>query len=159
MGPFPDGLKEEIKKLHPDLTDTDLSEYLRFVDATQYIDPVESPEAMKKAEQELARFVQKHLPKLDQAQTAYADKMKEAYEASNLPKLLDPVEIALADRRITKWLRERAIKLGKYSTESKLIQPPSTYLVTFSFSNDSALEAKVDQAKRRVSPNFKRTVN
>ena len=159
MGPFPEGLKEEIKKLHPDLTDSDLGEYLRLVDATQFIDPVESPEALKKAEQDLARFVQKHLPKLDQAQTEYADKMKSAYEANNVPKLLDPVDIALADRRVAKWLHERTIKLGTYSTESRIAQPPGTYLVTFSFSDGSVLEAKVDQVKRRVYPDFKRTIN
>lgn len=159
MGPFPDGLKEEIKKLHPSLTDTELGEYLRLVDATQYTDPIESPEAKAKAEQDLARFVKKHLPRLDEAQTAYADKMKAVYEASNIPKLLDPVDIALADRRVTKWLRERATKLGAYSTESKLINPPNTYMITLSFSDGSTLEARVDQAKRRVYPEFKRTIN
>ncbi len=159
MGPFPDALKQEIKKLHPDLTDSELGEYLRLVDATQYVDPIESPEAKKKTEQELAQFVKKHLPKLDEAQTAYSDMMKSAYEASNVPKLLDPVDIALADRRVAKWLHERSIKLGTHSTESRLAQPPNTYLVTFSFSDGSVLEAKVDQAKRRVYPDFKRTIN
>ncbi len=159
MGPFPDGLKAEIKKLHPDLADSDLAEYLRLVDATQYIDPSESPEAKQKAEQELARFVKMHLPKLDEAQTAYAEKMRAAYEASHAPKLLDPIDIALADRRVAKWLRERAVKLGSYSSESKLVHPPSTYLITFSFGNGSTLEARVDQAKRRVYPDFKRMIN
>ncbi len=159
MGPFPDGLKAEIKKLHPSLTDAELSEYLRLVDATQYVDPVESPDAKAKAEQDLAKFVKKHLPKLDEAQTAYSEKMMAVYEASKAPRLLDPVDIALGDRRVAKWLRERSIKLGAYHSESRLLVPPDRFQVTFTFSDGSVLEAKVEQAKRRVYPDFKRTID
>lgn len=159
MGPFPEALKEEIKKFHPGLSDDELNGYLKLVEDSEYIDPVQDPEKKKQMERKLEGYVKTHLPNLAKAQASYAKKMEESYAKSIQPKLKDPVEIALSDRRITKWLRERSVRLGAYSTALERLETPNLFLVVFSFKDDSRLEVRIDQVKRRVYPDFKRTVN
>ncbi|MDH5703983.1 MAG: hypothetical protein OEY99_07180, partial [Aigarchaeota archaeon] len=65
----------EIKRLHPKLTDEDFKEYLRLIDDAYYTDPIEFPEQNKKARERLDEFVRTHLPNLEEAQSSYNKKI------------------------------------------------------------------------------------
>ena len=156
--PFPEALLNEIKRLHPKLTDEDFKEYLRLIDDAYYTDPIEYPEQNKKARERLDEFVRTHLPRLEEAQSSYNKKIGEIHVENMLAELPSPVDIALADNEVARWIRERTAKLGVYSASSKLIRDPDVYVVEFRFEDDSVMRVQVERLSNVVSLIFKRTV-
>ena len=149
---------DEIKRLHPKLTDEDLKEYLRLIDGAYYTDPIEFPEQNKKARERLDEFVRTHLPNLEEAQSSYNKKIGELHVENMLAELPSPVDIALADNEVARWIRERTARLGMYSVNYRLIQDPDVYVVEFRFEDDSVMRVQVERLSNVVSLVFKRTV-
>lgn len=156
--PLPEALKEEIKKLHPTLTDQDFEEYLRLTHDSHFIDPIEFPEQSRRAQDLLDEFVRTHLPRLEEAHSNYNKKLREQYIENLLAELPSPIDIALADEKVAEWIRDRAIKTGEYTVDCKLIREPDIYIVEFRFEDDSVLKVEVEQLKNNVHLVFQRTI-
>lgn len=148
----------EIKRLHPKLTDEDFKEYLRLIDDAYYTDPIEFPEQNKKARERLDEFVRTHLPKLEEAQSSYNKKIGELHVENMLAELPSPVDIALADEKVAKWIRERSSKMGAYTADCRLIRDPDVYIVEFRFEDDSVMQVQVERLKNAASLIFQRTI-
>ena len=159
MEPYPEELKNKIMKLHPELTDPDFGEYLRLINEAHLTDPLEFPEQRKRAEEELADFTRTNLPRLEEAHATYAENMKKHYEDSIEPTLRSPVDIALEDENVGKWLQERSVTSGAYTIDCRVFKEPHIYMVKFKFKDNSALQVLVNQQKMKVNQIFKRVVN
>lgn len=159
MEPYPEDLKREIMNLHPGFTESDFENYLRLMDDAHLIDPLEFPEESKQAEEKLADFVKTHLPRLEEAHSAYAEKMEHLYEERIESTGRSPVDIALAHENVSHWLQERTDRAGAYTTDCILIKEPSIYRVIFRFGDDSLMHVRVDSEKEDVKIVFTRVVN
>lgn len=156
--PLPKALKEEIMKLHPELTEEDFQEYLRLVDEADFTDPIESPERSKRAQELLSEFVRTHLPRLEEAHSNYNKKLEEQYIEKLSSELPSPVDIAIADTEVAEWIRERTRREGQYDVNCKRVRDPDVYIVEFRFRDDSVLKVQVEQTKNTVHSIFRRTV-
>ncbi len=159
MEPYPEELKKKIMELHPELTDPDFGEYLRLINEAHLTDPLEFPEQRKRAEEELADFTRTNLPRLEEAHATYAENMKKHYEDSIEPTLRSPVDIALEDENVGKWLQERSVTSGAYTIDCRVFKEPHIYMVEFKFKDRSTLQVSVDRQTMDVDWIFKRVVN
>jgi len=82
----------------------------------------------------------------------------EIHVENMLAELPSPVDIALADEKVAKWIRERSSKMGEYASDCRLIRDPDVYIVEFRFEDDSVMQVQVERLKNAVSLIFQRTI-
>jgi hypothetical protein len=156
MAAFPKELKKEIMKHHPELTESDIQRYVRLIYELHSIDPLKFPDRREQVERRALDFIEAYLPGLDEAQSAYESKAKERYEKDLAEDLPGPVDIALADENVERWLSEKRAKYGQYDVDYRLHKKPFLYEVEFKFKNGSELLVSVEQYKREVAIVFQR---
>jgi len=156
MESYPKALIDEIKKLHPQLSDNDFEEYLRLIDEYSYTDPIEFPEQSKKIKDQLDKFVKSNLTRLEEAHSNFNEKMRESYLKNLYAESYSPVDTALSDEKVAKWLQEQSTLSGSYIIDYKLIRDPHIYLVDFKFKDDSILRVEVDHLNKIIKFVFQR---
>lgn len=156
MERYPKALIDEIKKLHPKLTDNDFQKYLRLIDEYSFTDPIEFPEQSKKIKGQLDKFVKSNLTRLEEAHNNFNEKMRESYLQNSYAESNSPVDTALSDEKVAKWLQEQSTLSGSYIVDYKLIHDPHIYLVEFRFKDTSILKIEVDHLNKIIKFVFQR---
>jgi len=156
MTAFPAVLKLEIKRLHPELMDADLREYICLIYEHVSLDEERSPEKVKQIERQIADLVERCLPNLSEAYAAYENAMKGQREEELARDLPDPVEVALADKNVIRWLAVLPANVGPYAATVRLIKKPLLYEVTFGFKNGFEMVVSVERQQREVAFVFRR---
>ena len=117
-----------------------------------------SQEKSERVREMIDEFVRTHLPRLEEASANFSKKMDELQTRRLLSELPSPVDIALADKKVADWIRDRTLRVGAYIVDSILIREPDVHLVEFRFEDSSAMKAEVEQMENNVRVIFQRTV-
>lgn len=158
MGSLSKAMEEEIRKLHPKLTDEEFQEYLRLIYSYESLLQDGSKEEAARVRERIDEFVRTNLPRLEEARANFNKKSETLRIQSMLSSLPSPVDIALANEKVADWIRERTLRVGAYTVDSQLIREPDVYLVEFRFNDSSTLRAEVERMGNNVRVIFQRTV-
>lgn len=145
---------KEIKSFHPELTEGQLDEYVGLVYNIMNADMSNDPDEVDKATKIRDEFVEKHLPRLDEALRSYEKKVKERLRQMTAG---DPVDIALSSPIVVRWMAKN-MKGRQYSTGVRRINE-SKYAVEFRSPEGPELHVDIDVHTRRVEIVFQRTFN
>jgi hypothetical protein len=96
MEPIHPALREELKRVHPGLTDADIDRYEELTSLRSTLDPATSEEQIRRIDVERVRLVRERMPALPQLENAFFARLRQT----------DPRRIRPAPRIEVKPARE-----------------------------------------------------
>lgn len=89
MEPIHPSLREELKRVHPGLTDADIDRYEELTSLRSTLDPATSEEQIRQIDAQRARLVRERMPRLADLENAFFARLRQAGRRAKPPPRIE----------------------------------------------------------------------